>query len=125
MRVTGCHPFLIQAICSTLIDALNVGKLTSIEMQDVDNAVKQVLSRFRPYFQEQWNRAGEPQRACLFALRDLNEGDAMTLQQRSQLDQQILHHALETLLDRDLICVKDGRYRIAVPLFSEWVGRNE
>src|SRR5947209_16043365 len=103
MRVTGCHPFLIQAICSTIIDALNASKRTSIEMQDVDNAVKQVLGRFRPYFQEQWNRTSEPQRACLFALQDLNEGDAMTLQQRSQLDQLILHHALETLLERDLI----------------------
>jgi hypothetical protein len=122
MHVTACHPFLVQAVCSVLIDALNVSKNPTIAMPDIESATRQVLSRFGFYFQELWNRTDEAQRACLQAL-DMQAGDATTVQRQSRLDKPAVRRALETLHQRDMINVQDGMYKIAVPLFSQWLNR--
>jgi hypothetical protein len=125
VHMTGCHPFLIQAMCSALIDNLNADNRERAEIQDVAVAMNQVLENWwDTYFRDLWERADEKQRTCLIAINNIGEGDHLTIAQKCGLDEKMIRPTLQTLLKRDLLLHEKGRYRIAAPLFCEWVERN-
>jgi hypothetical protein len=121
MRISGCHPFLLQAVCSALIDSLNAQKRDRVEAQDVSRAAARVLKNWGMYFRDLWERTGKYERACLIALKDLGEGDLLNIAERCSLEERIVRRALENLLERDLIVLEKGNYRIGVPLLYQWV----
>ena len=43
LHITGCHPFLIQAVCSSLIDNLHADNRERAELADVTEVMNQVL----------------------------------------------------------------------------------
>lgn len=128
IQQTNCHPFLVQALCSQLIDTLNVEKRELVEPTDVARAVKQVIESWDGYFDDLWKRCDEPQRACLLALDEQEEEEGMTpnaIRQHSQLDEKTIRQTLRTLVSRDLVVDSgDGTYRIAAPIFRKWVKYN-
>jgi hypothetical protein len=122
---TGCHPFLIQAICSELIDTLNTEKREYAEPRDVKQAVNQILEDWDSYFSDLWIRTDSDQRACLITLRIHGIMDLQDIQLQSGLGEEKAHHALQALLMRDLILThKKDSYQIAVPIFSKWMEHN-
>ncbi len=124
MRVTHCHPFLVQAVCSALLDSLNADKRNRIERPDVGAAANQVLKNWgSTYFRDLWERTDEDQRVCTLILNQVGEGDLLRIEQQSGLDGSRVHHSLETLLGRDIVVCENGIYQIAVPLFGVWVQR--
>jgi len=128
IQQTNCHPFLVQALCSQLVDTLNVEKRERVEVDDVTRAVKQVIESWDGYFDDLWKRCDEAQRACLLALDAQEREGGMTLkdiQRRSQLDEKGIRQVLRTLVSRDLVIDNDdGTYRIAAPIFRRWVKAN-
>ena len=126
IHVTGCHPFLIQAICSALIENLNADNRERAEIEDVAVTMNQVLENWwDTYFRDLWERSDQDQRACLVTLRNIGEGDASQIEQQSGLDEKTVRRAMQTLLKRDLALQKESKYRIAAPIFCEWVERND
>jgi len=122
---TGCHPFLVQAICSEIIDTLNTYKREQAEISDVKHAVEQVLEAWNGYFSDLWIRTGEEQQACLVALRELENGNLQQVQQQSGLDEKSVRRSVQTLLKRDLVRLNENNaYQIATPIFSKWVEQN-
>jgi uncharacterized protein len=124
IRITGCHPFLVQAICSGLIENLNVNKRFKAEKQDVVDAVKLVFERWDSYFRDLSERTDVDQLNCLIALHTLGEGNHLQIMQQSGLENGTVRGALQRLYQRDLILLEDERYRIAAPIFRAWVERN-
>lgn len=125
VRMTGCHPFLVQAVCSALIDNLNADKRTKASIKDVELAIQQCLENWWDgYFRDMWERTDQEQRVCLFAMRKLGEGDSLAITQQSGLDERTVRHTLQTLLKRDLVVHTGSGFRIAAPIFTEWVERN-
>jgi len=125
MHVTGCHPFLIQAVCSELIDELNIHGRQRAEIQDVTVAVEQVLeSWWDTYFRDLWERTDQDQRLCLIILNKLNEGTVQQIAQQSNLSESAILNTLQTLRKRDLVVIENNSYRIAAPIFSEQVKRS-
>jgi hypothetical protein len=125
MQVTNCHPFLVQAMCSALIDGLNASKSTRVELPDSVTAADQVLKNWGPtYFRDLWERTDKDQRACIVTLHHLGKSALPAIEQRSGLDARIVRSALDTLIDRDIVLCEQGSYRIAVPLFRHWVGQS-
>jgi len=123
MRVTICHPFLVQAVCAALIHELNMGHRNHAEIADVAAAVSEVLEAWDGYFLDQWDRTDPHQRSCLALLLDGEEKDFSTLLHQSSLDQHMLRQALQTLCKRDLTVLEHG-YHIATPIFHLWLERN-
>ncbi len=129
---TGCHPFLVQAICSNLINNLNADNRDRAGMQDVEMAKTQVLEYWEDsYFQDLWIRTDQEQRTCLIALNELGKGDLQHIAQQVNATKestrgtlQTVRHALQVLLKRDLVLLENGDYRIATPIFSQWVERS-
>lgn len=132
IRVTSCHPFLVQAICSNLINNLNVDGRERAEIYDVTVAVTQVLENWEDtYFQDLWRRTDPKQRACLIALNDLGKGNIQKITQHvygdREIDREKLHsirHSIQILLKRDLVLIKEEDYQIATPIFCQWIERN-
>lgn len=122
IRVTGGHPFLIQASCSEIIETLNTEGRTRAEQPDVARAVEQVLEKWGDtYLRDLWERTNQDQRACLMALRAQGTGGPEQMAERSGLDEKQVRRALQDLLRRDLVVREQEQYRIATPIFSEWV----
>jgi hypothetical protein len=132
IRVTGCHPFLIQAVCLHLVNNLNLKKKNQAVLHDVAIAVDRVLDEWRAgYFQDLWNRTTQAQRACLMALHRMKEGTLQDIVQQVAFrkeygsnDVQSAEQTLKLLLKRDLIKQDANSFRIATPIFSTWLERN-
>ncbi len=127
LRVTNCHPFLVQALSSALIDALNSRRRNQIEIQDVAKAINAVFKNWgSTYFRDLWDRTDAVQRVCLSTLKRQGSGDLSSIEQQSGLDRQTIYRAVEILLDRDLVRINEqDTYQLAAPIFYEWVERNE
>jgi hypothetical protein len=127
MKVTALHPFLIQAICSKLIDNLNAFQRAWAEPRDVDAALEQVLDGWwSTYFQDLWQRTDEEQCLCLRSLL-LQKEKGCGLQEianSTQLDASVVRRTLERLRQRDLVRHEDGLYRIASLVIERWIERN-
>jgi hypothetical protein len=124
MKLTGCHPFLVQAICSALYEHLKADRREKARLRDVASAREQVLRRWRNYFQNLWERTTPEQRACLAALRTPGTGRLDQIARQSKLEEKMALRALQDLIKRDLVIHDQETYRIAIPIFSEWVERN-
>ncbi len=125
MRVTGYHPFLIQAVCSSLIDSLNAENRSQADSSDVAIAVSYILdSWWDTYFRDLWERTDQEQRLCLIAVRKISEGDIAKIAQKSGLNEKTVRRTMQMLLQRDLVVLKQQHYRISTPIFNEWVERN-
>jgi hypothetical protein len=122
MSVTGCHPFLVQAVCSELIEQLNLENRMRAEMQDVASAIARVLDNWwDTYFRDLWERSDEQQQTCLAFLSQIQEADFTSIARQSSFDELAVRRTLQTLLERDLVLFERGVYRIAVPVFYQWV----
>ena len=122
---TGCHPFLVQAVCSALITLLNVERREQATHEDVARAVEKTLEGWKGHFANLWNRTDEAQRACLEALLAEPRANRQQLALRTGLDEKTVRGTVQTLLRRDLILRdQDEAYRIAVPIFRLWVEQN-
>jgi len=127
LRVTNCHPFLVQALSSTLIDALNSRRRNQLEIYDIERAINALFKNWgSTYFRDLWDRTDTAQRLCLSILQKQGGRDFLSIEQQSGLDRQAVYQAVETLVERDLVHVDEqGIYEFAAPIFYEWVKRHE
>ncbi len=121
MRVTGCHPFLVQAVCSALIQGLDRKRRKQADLNDVPGAVQQMFkSWWDGYFLDLWNRTSDEQRLCLFALARSEHASLPEVAQQSRLAEYSARGALEKLLERDLVIEGEEGYHISTPIFRAW-----
>lgn len=125
IQETGCHPFLIQAMCSALITLLNVDVREQTVVEDVTRAGKKVLSDWSGHFTHLWKHSDAAQKACLEALLREPQLDVSSLVERTGLDRKTVRRTFQLLLQRDLIVSSsDETCALAVPLFRRWLEQN-
>ena len=124
IRVTACHPFLVQAMCSKLVEILNTRRCKSVHLQDITIAVDSLLENWDNFFVDLWKRTDEEQRSCLRALVNVGQATAPQLVHHTQLDERVVHQVVKKLRERGLITgSKKHLYAITIPIFSTWVER--
>lgn len=122
MRVSGCHPFLVQAVCEELINILNADRRDRAHIGDVDTAVEAVLESWgETYFRDLWSRTSPEQRVCLATLKRLGKSTAQQISAYCCLEEQVVRLTLQVLLKRDLARIEQGAYQIATPIFNAWL----
>lgn len=124
MRITYCHPFLVQALCKQIIEILISETRAVATMEDVARAVKEVFETWTSYFWDLWNRCDLEQRRCLLTLHTLSGAEIETITLHTGLERQSILFALEKLQMRDMVLHEHAHYRIAVPLFAQWLAAN-
>jgi uncharacterized protein len=125
MRVTHCHPFLIQAMCKQIIEQLNDDAREQATREDVPVAIEEVFESWYVYFWDLWDRCDSDQRMCLLALLAPTPASVGTISQRTSLNQQRTLLALEKLQMRDMVLHDNDVYQLAVPLFSQWIEQQQ
>jgi hypothetical protein len=114
LAVSGCQPYLVQAVCRDLVNALNSQKRLSASLQDVDAAIASALSSAGGYFDDLWRGpdSSAEQRAVLAAL-------ANRAQPAPDCDSAVLRR----LERRDLIEKYAQGYRFRVEMVRMWVAQ--
>jgi uncharacterized protein len=124
MSITHCHPFLIQAICKHIIEILNDASRDLAIVEDVSTAIQEVFESWAVYFWDLWDRSDQDQRIILQALYTIQAATVDQMVERGGLNEQRVFLSLEKLQIRDLV-LRDGiLYRLAIPLFAQWIEQN-
>jgi uncharacterized protein len=118
---TGCHPFLLQAVGSVLIEILNEDKRRHTTFQDIDTAVEQVLVRWSSHFSDLWERTDAKQRKVLTFLKQAGSAQLPSIEAHCHNQIEALPRVIEVLLRRDLIVCENGNYQIGAPLITKWI----
>ncbi len=121
MRLTRCHPFLTQALCSIIVTNLNASTRECAELADVKQAAVEVFQKWGEYFRDLWDRTSAEQRCCLDAILTSGAHTLPQIQQLSGLDVTITQRTLQKLLKRDLLCREADTYRVSMPIFAQWI----
>jgi uncharacterized protein len=122
MRVTRCHPFLTQALCSIIVTNLNASTRECAELADVKQATEEVFQKWgEHYFRDLWDRTSAEQRRCLDAILTSGANTLPQIQQISGLDSTVTQRTLQKLLKRDLLCREADMYRVSMPIFAQWI----
>lgn len=123
LRLTGGHPFLIQALCSALITRLNGRSSQQAHLDDVAAAIDEIFEKWGDsYFEDLWERTEPEQQLCLRAVcASSGSCSAAAIQQYCKLDEATVTSHLAKLIRRDLLCCEEGEYRVAAPIFGQWV----
>jgi hypothetical protein len=124
MRVTHCHPFLIQAVCKHIIENLNDSSRSQVALEDIAVSVKKIFESWAVYFWDLWDRCDMDQHISLLALLSLKNADVNQIVQRSGINQHRILLALGKLQMRDLVICEEGTYQIAIPIFAQWIEQN-
>lgn len=120
---TGGHPFLIQALCSSIVTQLNAQMCVQAELEDVRKAQDELFKTWGEYFEDLWMRTDPEQRACMLVLYRACEASMKQIQQASGQEEAVCQRALQKLMKRDMLVRSDDAYRLAVPIFGEWLRR--
>jgi hypothetical protein len=121
MRVTNSHPFLLQALCSKLIDNLNDASQEQASKQDIAMSIEEIFENRKDYFWNQWQRSSDGQKQCLIALHTLGKASGAQIVQQSKLSTQSVYEALDQLRERDIVFRDQQMYQFAVPIFARWI----
>lgn len=124
IRVTRCHPFLLQALCSKIVDNLNDTSEEQAKYNDIAIAITEIFENWSSYFQDQWRRSSEEQKRCLIALHVIGNAQGTQIIQQSQLNSSAVYQALDQLQERDIVIKEQQIYQFAVPIFAEWIKEN-
>jgi uncharacterized protein len=121
MKATGCHPFLLQAVCSSIVENLNHQGRQRATPGDVSIAIEEVFMKWGDnYFSDLWERTDEEQRNCLLVVGRLGRAGLERIQQASPFDNLTTQRSLQRLVKRDLLLYGEDTYRVAAPIFEKW-----
>ena len=114
LQLTHRQPYLIQAICSKIIDIANRDNLKRIEMPTLNSALSGIFTAYQFYFKNIWDDAGKKGREILAALA---HGPAKVSPRQAS------GPAMRGLIQRHVVhpCDEDGLYEIEIPLVRAWV----
>ena len=116
IRLTHCHPYLIQALCSELINIANEEQLMDIDLQSLEAAIQRVYKRYESYFRNILEDAGEGSQSLLKKLA----------QQPAPVDEFTREsNNIEGLIARHVVCkLDDELFAIEIPLVARWINES-
>jgi hypothetical protein len=111
MVQTHCHPYLLQLVCSAVVEESNARATLRVDTSLFDAALPRALDQGEPYFRNIWHEMagadGQP------VLRQIAHADApLSLP---------ANPALERLVRRHILTHAEAGYTIEVPLVRRWL----
>lgn len=129
MRVTHCHPCLIQLTCSALVDRKNEQRSRHASVEDVQQASAKALETGDYVFRGVWDWIPVSEREALSVLAAEEQATVEQLVRTLQEPENKVQRMVEQLIEAEVIEVMtDGSeqpaYRFQVELFRRWVERH-
>ncbi|MGB1253783.1 MAG: AAA family ATPase, partial [Candidatus Promineifilaceae bacterium] len=105
-QLTNGQPYLIQLICTELVDYLNRQKRRKVTVEDIETIVPIVFERGEQYFREFWYES--------------NNEAARNIMQQVIRDEPVTEDSSD-LIEREFLKKEAGGLRFQVPLLARWV----
>lgn len=110
IKATNCHPFLVQAVCSELVNHLNECKRKNATAEDVEISVKKVLITSENYFQNVWNSFTLDEKKILLLIAS---GETQVKEKHGKI--------IKKLIEREILkSVKEKCY-FTVDMLGQWI----
>ncbi|MCP4352512.1 MAG: sodium/proton-translocating pyrophosphatase [Desulfobacterales bacterium] len=115
-EMTKCHPYLVQLVCSAVVEEANLAKNNFADSEILEKAVNRALQQGEPYFRNVWDEmAGtdgqEILRQIALSETPLNFPDTDTKIQK----------ALAQMVKLKVLTKTDEKYSVEVPLVKQWI----
>jgi hypothetical protein len=126
LEVTRCQPYLVQAVCFELVNALNVAGRREATVDDIAEAAGLALDSTHLYLAEMWRQLGERQQRLLKCLADCEGGaDSEQLAEAVGGDVGAAESDLRAMATLSVLEAHGdpARWRFQVPMVAMWVQR--
>lgn len=111
MSLTHCHPYLLQLVCSTLVEACNAQNTLHVDPHLLAMALPRALDQGEPYFRNIWDEMAGAEGQPL--LRQIAAASASLPLPNSP--------ALTHLIGCRVVTPSETGYQIEVPLVQRWI----
>lgn len=108
---THAHPYLLQLVCSAVVEESNARQMLQVDAALLDAALARALDQGEPYFHNIWHEMAGPD-GQRFLLQVARSDSPLLLESQP---------ALNRLVYRRILAQADGEYRIEVPLVQRWL----
>ena len=108
---TQGHPYLLQLVCSSIVDEANAQKQVQVDAAILEAALPRALEQGEPYFRNVWDEmAGETGQSLLYQIATAT--DPIHVPDSPDLTR---------LLRRRVVRYERGGYVIEIPLVRRWI----
>jgi len=120
LELTGCQPFLLQAVASEIISILNFKSVDTVTQDILDAAIQEVLEKHNTYFDYLWDTecSSDRHRDLLKIIcannRGIDEGDVTDHKDE-----------LRDLVRKEVLHITDGRVKLTMPIVKQWMKKNQ
>jgi len=111
MAQTHGHPYLLQLVCSTVVEESNARTTLYVDRPLLETALLRALDQGEPYFRNIWHEMAGPD-GQPFLRQVAQAGVPLSLDS---------HPALDRLVRRRVLTQTDHGYTIEVPLVCHWL----
>jgi hypothetical protein len=139
INLTSGHAYFIQLICWSLVGLCNKRARNYATINDVNDAVSEILTNGGAYFAHIWQQADEQQRLALVGLahtlrlgkewvRPTDVMETLTSGGAMQLQQRLLTEVLDRLVVQEVLEMNNSgglRYRFQIEILRLWIVRFE
>jgi hypothetical protein len=113
MAMTCGHPYLIQLVCSAVVEEANAAGVTLVTEMLLAQAVLRALGQGEPYFRNVWDEMVGPAGQALVRQLAAVEG--------ALAGAGVEPTVLSRMVKQRVLCQRNGGYEIEVPLVRRWV----
>ena len=111
MSETFCHPYLLQLLCSAVVEECNAQNTLRVAETILSAALTRALEQGEPYFRNVWDEMAGPEGQPL--LRQVAQAEHSVFLSNST--------TLDRLLRRRILVHREPGYEIEVPLIRRWI----
>jgi len=118
--LTGCQPFLLQAVASELVSVLNLWGARTVNQDALDQAINKVITKHNTYFDFIWDKecSTSRHRQVLKRVMKSPKGVQQKLLGRYEIE-------LRDLVRKEILKVEMGTVRVSMPILKFWLKQNQ
>ncbi len=120
LDITGCQPFLLQAIASGLINAVNSRETRTVTQEILDEVIDEALSNHNTYFDYVWDTecSNERQQKLLKLVASEARGIPVSglAANRSEL---------RALVGKEVLRIESGMAELTMPIVKLWMKKHQ
>ncbi len=120
LDLTGCQPFLLQAVASALVDTLNTRDERTVTKHILNEAIDEVLANHSTYFDYIWDTecSNSRQQKLLRLVAGAEAGTPVD-------DLTDYSDELRSLIAREVLKEEDDRVKLTMPIVKLWMKKHK
>ncbi len=120
LDLTGCQPFLLQAIASELVNILNFKNQRTVTREVLDEAIDKVLVEYNTYFDYIWDtECSDIKHRRLLKIVTAKASDISEAELVDYRDE------LRGLIRREVLKIEEGVVKLTMPIVKYWMKKNQ